>query len=84
MRSRKFSCREKTLIDQMIRTVCRELSLSADCAAEAQSIGWCAFLTVYQENPAAFRWSEADGWTRAYMQIAAELSAFRTQEAALA
>lgn len=36
MRTREFSCREKTLIDQMIRTVCRDLSLPAACAAAAE------------------------------------------------
>ena len=49
---RRFSCREISLIDQMIQTIGRDLFLSEGLEEDARYIGWCTFLDVYQKYPA--------------------------------
>ena len=40
---RRFSCREISLIDQMIQTIGRDLFLPERLGDDARSIGWCTF-----------------------------------------
>ena len=75
---RRFSCREISLIDQMIQTIGR-------AARNAQGLvilyaGWCTFLHTYQKYPAQFLWAGVGGWARAYLEIQTELRAFQVQE----
>lgn len=51
---RRFSCREISLIDQMIQTIVRDLFLPERLEDDARSIGWCTFLHTYQKYPAQF------------------------------
>lgn len=81
MKPRRFSRRDDALVDHMIQTIGRDLSLPAAYDDEARSIGWCAFLSVYQKYPLLFRWTGNNGWARVYEELYAELSAFKTQEA---
>ena len=77
---RRFSCREISLIDQMIQTIGRDLSLPERLGDDARSIGWCTFLHTYQKYPAQFLWAGVGGWARAYLEIQTELRAFQVQE----
>lgn len=77
---RRFSCREISLIDQMIQTIGRDLFLSEGLEEDARYIGWCTFLDVYQKYPAQFLWTGVGGWARAYLDIQTELRAFQVQE----
>ena len=51
---RRFSCREISLIDQMIQTIGRDLFLPERLGDDARSIGWCTFLHTYQKYPPQF------------------------------
>lgn len=82
MNRRRFSRREEDLIDQMIQTIGRNLFLPKVLEKDARSIGWCVFLDIYQKYPAQFLWTGVGGWTRAYLEIQAELRAFQVQETA--
>ena len=77
---RRFSCREISLIDQMIQTIGRDLFLPERLGDDARSIGWCTFLHTYQKYPAQFLWAGVGGWARAYLEIQTELRAFQLQE----
>ena len=77
---RRFSCREISLIDQMIQTIGRDLFLPERLEDDAHSIGWCTFLHTYQKYPAQFLWAGVGGWARAYLEIQTELRAFQVQE----
>ena len=77
---RRFSCREISLIDQMIQTIGRDLFLPERLGDDARSIGWCTFLHTYQKYPAQFLWAGVGGWARAYLDIQTELRAFQVQE----
>lgn len=66
---RRFSCREISLIDQMIQTIGRDLFLPERLGDDARSIGWCTFLHTYQKYPAQFLWAGVGGWARAYLDI---------------
>ena len=66
---RRFSCREISLIDQMIQTIGRDLFLPERLEDDARSIGWCTFLHTYQKYPAQFLWAGVGGWARAYLEI---------------
>lgn len=77
---RRFSCREISLIDQMIQTIVRDLFLPERLEDDARSIGWCTFLHTYQKYPAQFLWAGVGGWARAYLEIQTELRAFQLQE----
>lgn len=77
---RRFSCREISLIDQMIQTIGRDLFLPERLEDDARSIGWCTFLHTYQKYPAQFLWAGVGGWARAYLEIQTELRAFQVQE----
>ena len=79
---RWFSCREISLIDQMIQTIVRDLFLPERLEDDARSIGWCTFLHTYQKYPAQFLWAGVGGWARAYLDIQTELRAFQVQETA--
>ena len=79
---RRFSCREISLIDQMIQTIGRDLFLPERLGDDARSIGWCTFLHTYQKYPAQFLWAGVGGWARAYLDIQTELRAFQVQETA--
>ena len=79
---RRFSCREISLIDQMIQTIGRDLFLPERLGDDARSIGWCTFLHTYQKYPAQFLWAGVGGWARAYLEIQTELRTFQAQETA--
>lgn len=76
---RRFSCREISLIDQMIQTIGRDLFLPERLGDDARSIGWCTFLHTYQKYPAQFLWAGVGGWARTYLEIQTELRTFQAR-----
>ena len=78
---RRFSCREISLIDQMIQTI-GQIFLPERLGDDARSIGWCTFLHTYQKYPAQFLWAGVGGWARAYLEIQTALRAFQVRETA--
>lgn len=77
-KTRRFSHREEKLVDGMIQSISRNISLAESYDDEARDIGWSAFLSVYGKYPAWFLWTGAGGWARAYLEIQKELLAFKT------
>ena len=78
--ARSFSRREEAIIDNMIQGVICDLSLGKRHEDELRSIGWHAFLSVYDAGPERFRWAGEDGWTQAYLQIRSELAAYKAEQ----
>ena len=76
-KTRRFSHREEKLVDGMIQSIRRNISLAESYDDEARDIGWSAFLSVYGKYPAWFLWTGAGGWARAYLEIQKELLAFK-------
>ena len=74
---RRFSRREEELVDGMIQSISRNISLAESYGDEARDIGWSVFLSVYGKYPAWFLWTGAGGWARAYLGIQEELLAFK-------
>ena len=74
---RRFSRREEELVDGMIQSISRNISLAESYGDEARDIGWSVFLSVYGKYPAWFLWTGAGGWARAYLEIQEELLAFK-------
>lgn len=65
------------MVDGMIQSISRNISLAESYDDEARDIGWSAFLSVYGKYPAWFLWTGAGGWARAYLEIQKELLAFQ-------
>lgn len=74
---RRFSRREEELVDGMIQSISRNISLAESYGDEARDIGWSVFLSVYGKYPAWFLWTGAGGWARAYLEIQEELLTFK-------
>lgn len=56
---RRFSRREEELVDGMIQSISRNISLAESYGDEARDIGWSVFLSVYGKYPAWFLWTGA-------------------------
>lgn len=65
MRKRDLSRREREIIQETIRRVCRAMEIREDDPDLFQA-AWTAILSVYREDPQGFAGSHSRGWRRAY------------------